>query len=269
MPIPAEIPMAPAAPAPGELALTGERTLPDIPDERYWFERHVAAYRVVAGRARHRTVLDAGCGEGYGLRLLADAGARRVIGVDLDPTVVAHVERRYAAADPRIEAMAAELGSLPLDDGEVDLAVSLQVIEHLWDIPAYLDSLRRVTRPGGEIVIATPNRLTFTPGSDTPVNPFHVREFTAGELRTELAAAGLHVVAVFGLHHGPMLRTAERLLRRPLPEALGATPAARWPRWVRALVHRVDADAFRITADDLDASLDVIAVCRVPRDGRT
>ncbi len=249
--------------APSGLVLTGERTLPGIPEETYWYERHVVAYALVAARAPGCTVLDAGCGEGYGLRMLADAGAERVVGVDLDETVVAHVRATYADADPAIEVHAAELMTLPLGDDEVDLAVSFQVIEHLHDIPGYLRSLRRVTRPGGEVVIATPNRLTFTPGSDVPVNPFHTREFTAGELADELTAAGLTVTEVLGVHHGERLRAVEAQHARPLTDLLTASAPTDWPAWLRALVESVTVDDFEVRADDLDASLDLVAVCRV------
>jgi SAM-dependent methyltransferase len=252
---------------PTPLVLTGERTLPGIADERYWFERHVVAYDLAAELVREldaAVVLDAGCGEGYGLAILADAGARRVVGVDLDPDVVAHVSRRYAARDARIEVHRAELRELPLGPGEVDLTVSFQVIEHLHDIPGYLRALARATRPGGTVVIATPNRLTFTPGSDTPVNPFHTREFTAAELRDELAAADLVVDDVLGVHHGPALRDAEARAGRPLTDVLTATAPEGWPRWVRDLVHRVEASWFHTSDEDLDASLDLVAIAHVP-----
>jgi SAM-dependent methyltransferase len=256
------------------LVLTGERTLPGIPDERYWFERHVVAYTLAADHVRAQraaaagpTVLDAGCGEGYGLAMLADAGAARVIGADLDAATVAHARRTYAAGDPRIEVVAAELMSLPLAADEVDLTVSFQVIEHLHDIPGYLRSLRRVTRPGGEVLLATPNRLTFTPGSDTPVNPFHTREFTAAELAHELTAAGLHVDRVLGVRHGPRLTAAERHLGAPLPDLLGATPAEDWSPALRTIVHATRAEDFEVADTDLDTSLDLVAMCRVDDGG--
>ena len=255
---------APGAPRPSALTLTGERTLPGIPEETYWYERHVVAYRLAAPLAAGRTVLDAGCGEGYGLAMLADGGARRVVGVDLDAAVVAHVDTTYAAAHPAIEAHAAELMALPLADDEVDLTVSFQVIEHLHDIPGYLASLRRVTRPAGEVLIATPNRLTFTPGSDVPVNPFHTVEFTADELTDELEAAGLEVVEVLGVHHAPRLRAVEEQHGRPLTELLTATAPGVWPAWLRELVESVRAATdFEVRGDDLDASLDLVARCRV------
>jgi SAM-dependent methyltransferase len=260
-----------SASAPPELVLTGERTLPGIPEETYWFQRHVVAYRLAQARVAGEAVLDAGCGEGYGLAILAAGDARRVVGVDLEPRVIDHVRATYAVRTPAIEAHAAELMSLPLADDEIDTTVSLQVIEHLHDIPGYLRSLRRVTRPGGEVLIATPNRLTFTPDSDVPVNPFHTREFTADELAAELRAAGLEVVSILGVHHGRILRLVETVTRRTLPELLAAALPEDWPRWLRALVTRVTPDWFELRPDDLDHSLDLIAVCRVPRqlEGRT
>ena len=246
--------------------LTGERTLPGIPDERYWFERHVVAYRVAVAHldSARCTVLDAGCGEGYGLAMLADAGAARVIGVDLEPAVVAHAAGTYGAVDPRIEVLEAELGALPLADDEVTLTVSFQVIEHLHDIPAYLASLRRVTCPGGRILLATPNRLTFTPDSETPLNPFHTREFTAAELHDELTTAGLEVTEMLGVHHGPALRAVEEAHGETFPSLITATSPDRWPPELRAIVHAVRADGFEIRTDELNASLDLLAICTVP-----
>jgi SAM-dependent methyltransferase len=255
---------ASSPPDPPPLILTGERTLPGIPDERYWFERHVVAYRLACQRVAGRTVLDAGCGEGYGLRMLADAGASRVVGADLDDATVAHATATYGG-DPRIEVHRAELMDLPLADDGIDLTVSFQVIEHLHDIPGYLRSLARVTRPAGEVWIATPNRLTFTPDSDTPVNPFHTREFTADELADELTAAGLEVDTVLGIRHGPALRAIERLARRPFTDLITTGPPDTWPGWARRIVHRVTADHFAVSSDDLDTSLDLLAIARVPR----
>ena len=260
---------SPGAAGSSKLQLTGERTLPGIWHETYWFERHVVAYRLAADLVRQQdppaTVLDAGCGEGYGLAILAAGGAQRVVGADLDPEVAAHARQRYAVADPRVEVVTAELRELPLADGEVDLTVSFQVIEHLHDVPGYLASLSRVTRPGGRVVIATPNRLTFTPDSDVPVNPFHTREFTAAELAAELTRAGLDVVSIVGVHHGPRLRAVELAARRPLPDLLAARPPEAWPRVLAAVVRRVDASWFRVREDDLDASLDLVAICRTPQ----
>ena len=61
---------------PTPLVLTGERTLPGIPEENYWFCRHLFAYELAAGLGAGR-ILDAGCGEGYGTALLARAAGAK------------------------------------------------------------------------------------------------------------------------------------------------------------------------------------------------
>lgn len=241
------------------LPLTGERTIPGIEHENYWFMRHVAAYRFAASRAQRRAVLDAGCGEGYGTRMLAET-ADRVVGVDIVGAVVAHARSAY----PDITFVQADLCDLPFPDGDVDLAVSLQVIEHLPDIPRFVAEMARILRPGGEFVCATPNRLTFTPGGDSPVNPFHTREFTAAELH-ETLAEHFTVRTILGVHHGPRLRAVERVTRRSLPELLLEAPPEHRPRWTQAVVRRVRPADFRLEATDVDASLDLVAVAAVPR----
>lgn len=240
----------------GGLPLTGERTAPGIVHENYWFARHVAAYTLAARRARGVVVLDAGCGEGYGTRILAGAAAR-VLGVDRVPDVVAHARRAYPEAD----LLVADVCDLPLADESVDLVVSLQVIEHVAAPDRLVAEAARVLRPGGELLCATPNRVTFSPGAAAPTNPFHIREFTAGELFEELSRA-LSVTGVLGLHHGPRLRALERLARRGLPNLLLATPPDAWPRWLRAAVARVRPADFRWRGTH--GSLDLLALGRRP-----
>lgn len=267
----------PTGPAHGpSLPLTGERTVPGVPEEAYWFARHVVAYRWAAGHVRGAaTVLDAGCGEGYGLALLAASlppsaapgSGGTVIGVERDPTVAAHARRRYAAVDPRVRVVEADLAALPLPDDGVDLAVSLQVVEHLDDVHGALAELARVVAPGGTVVVTTPNRLTFSPGRTVPLNPFHVREFTADELAVVLERAGLVDVEVGGVHHGPRLARTATERGVDLGAALVATAPDGWPAWLAALVPTVTDDDFVVHgADvaDVAASLDLAAVARVP-----
>src|SRR5258708_40104803 len=123
-------------PAPGDtspaadavLMLTGERTIPDLDIENYWFRRHEVAYERLATRCAGRDVLEAGCGEGYGADLIAGV-ARRVVAVGYDAAAVAHVRGRY----PRVEAVQANLAQLPLPDAAVDVVVNCQVTEHRWE----------------------------------------------------------------------------------------------------------------------------------------
>jgi 2-polyprenyl-3-methyl-5-hydroxy-6-metoxy-1,4-benzoquinol methylase len=71
------------------LSLTGERTLPDVPAENYWYRRHLVVYRWIAERCRGLDVVDLACGEGYGTDVLASRAAR-VTGVDANPEAHDH-----------------------------------------------------------------------------------------------------------------------------------------------------------------------------------
>ena len=67
------------------LELTGERTLPDVPEENYWYRRHLAVYRWIAERCAGLRVVDMACGEGYGSARARRARRRTWSGVDANP----------------------------------------------------------------------------------------------------------------------------------------------------------------------------------------
>ena len=83
------------------LPLTGERTLPDVPEENYWYQRHLVVYRWIARRIAGLRVVDMACGEGYGSDVLAAAGAAAVVGVDANPEAHEHARLRYVRPNLR------------------------------------------------------------------------------------------------------------------------------------------------------------------------
>jgi SAM-dependent methyltransferase len=240
-------------PATAPLTLTGERTLPGIAVENYWFRRHDVAYSALAPFCLGATVIDAGCGEGYGADRIAGV-AGTVIGVDYDPTTVAHLARTY----PRVRPVRGNLVALPFADGVADVVASLQVIEHLWDQPAFLAECRRVLRPAGTLLLSTPNRLTFSPGN-TPLNPFHVRELAADELVQLLDGAGFQLSRLLGLRHGRRLRRLDRHYGSFIDAQL-AGPAATWHPALRQDVAAVRESDFELRRDELASCLDLVAV---------
>jgi SAM-dependent methyltransferase len=232
------------------LPLTGERTVPGVAREQYWFARHEVVYRWLAPQCPGQTVLEAGSGEGYGAALLQASGAR-VIAVDYDQTAIEHSARTYPLPHVR-----ANLAALPF--ASVDAVVSLQVIEHLWDLPGFLRQIRRIAQWAA---LSTPNRLTFSPGvarGQKPTNPFHVEEFDAEQLESLVREAGFTDVRLFGVHHG------SRLQQRPalISEQIDAALAGVWPADLEQFVASVTAADFAIHAEDLDASLDLVVIAR-------
>ncbi|KHF45770.1 class I SAM-dependent methyltransferase [Saccharomonospora viridis] len=243
------------------LHLTGERTVPGVPEENYWFRRHEAAYHALVPFCRDAVVLEAGCGEGYGAALLAEHAAR-VVAIDYDEPTTRHVAKRY----PGVGVVRGNLAFLPVRTGSIDVVANLQVIEHLWDQEGFLAECHRVLRPGGRLFVTTPNRLTFTPDSDTPLNPYHTRELSPSELDQLLREAGFTVESLRGLRHGPALAELDRrhggsIIEAQLDVVLGSLPGqAVWPRSLLADVEAVTAADFELHDDDLDDTLDLIAL---------
>lgn len=235
------------------LTLTGERTLPGIAAENYWFRRHEVAYAWLSPWCLGARVLDAGCGEGYGAAALRRV-ASSVVAFDYDAAVVAHVGATYAG----IEAVRGDLQRMPFADGAFEVVVNLQTIEHLHDQPGFVRECARVLRPSGTLVVTTPNRLTFSPGRETPLNPFHTRELSPAELR-DLLAPEFTVTRMLGIRHGRRIRRWERH-HGPLVDAQLASSPDGWPARLRGFVARLTARDFDVTTDDLDTSLDLLAV---------
>jgi SAM-dependent methyltransferase len=232
--------------------------------ENYWFRRHEVVYRRLADRCRGRAVLEAGCGEGYGADLIAGV-ANHVIGLDYDEPAVAHVRARY----PRVDMRHGNLAALPLSEGAVDVVVNFQVIEHLWDQSQFVSECFRVLRPSGLLMVSTPNRITFSPGSDTPLNPFHTRELNAAELTELLVAAGFTVASMLGVFHGSRLRELDAkhggsIIDAQIARALADAP---WSPELLADVSSVTTDDFDLldAADrEIDESLDLVAIAVRP-----
>ena len=236
------------------LPLTGERTAPGIPEENYWFQRHVVAYEWALEHVAGRRVLDAGCGEDYGTDLLATV-ATEAVGVDYEEPVL----RRAAALYPRARFETANLIALPFTDDSFEAVVSMQTIEHLHSPQEFLAECRRVLAPDGVLIITTPNRLTFSP--DGLRNPFHTFEFAPDELRAAIAQH-FSQAEMFGTFHAAGLRAFEATLQTSLPERLIEQQASEWSERLRAKVTSISPQDFTIKARKLDECLDLVALAR-------
>jgi SAM-dependent methyltransferase len=261
------LPDVPHPPAGPDLPLTGERTIPGLDVENYWYRRHEVVYQRLARHCAGRDVLEAGCGEGYGADLIA-AVAHRVTAVDYDEATVAHVRTRY----PHVEVIHGNLAELPLPDRSFDVVVNFQVIEHLWDQPQFVRECARVLRPSGLLMMSTPNRITFSPGRDVPINPFHTRELNAAELTALLSDAGFTSVSMSGVFHGWRLQEMDARHGGSLIDAqvARAVAGAPWPADLLADVSTVAAADFDLVpagadpARHIDASLDLVALAVRP-----
>jgi SAM-dependent methyltransferase len=241
------------------LALTGERTLPDVPEENYWYRRHLVVYDWIAARAGGRRVVDLACGEGYGSAVLART-AQEVVGVDANPEAFEHARLKYSAPNLRFERDMVELWS-----GDVDCVVFLQTIEHIQDPDAMLAHIRELVGPDGLAFVSTPNLLTLAPaGAESSGNPWHLREYRAEEFRA-LCERAFGRVELLGLFHARKLRAHELALRAGWDRVHAALRVTRpfYDRFTPAISER----DFALRPRDLDRALDFLAVLRAPRSG--
>lgn len=166
---------------------------------------HLRAYDEAVGHAVGRDVLDIGCNTGYGtIRFTPVAG--RVVGVDVSPRAIDAARQR--APDGRPEFVLTSGFELPFPDDTFDLVTSFQVLEHVPDPLAYLREIERVARPGGTVILATPNAATRLYPGMTPWNRFHVHEYVATELR-DLLTAVFPQVRIRGMFGTPTLYETE------------------------------------------------------------
>ena len=142
--------------------------MPDVQHGEVVHAEHLVRYLVAAELAPDRRVLDAACGEGYGTSLLASAGARSAVGVDLDESTIAHAAVRHAGT----EFVRGDVRQLPFEEGAFDLVVSFETIEHVRDAGAVIDEFRRVLAGDGLLLASTPNKHRYL-----VENEFHEREF--------------------------------------------------------------------------------------------
>jgi 2-polyprenyl-3-methyl-5-hydroxy-6-metoxy-1,4-benzoquinol methylase len=239
------------------LALTGERTLPDVPEENYWYRRHLVVYEWIAEQVRGRSAVDMACGEGYGADILARA-ASAVVGVDANPEAHEHARLRYTRANLRYVRDLVEHFSEP-----ADAIVFLQTIEHLEDPGAVLEHFRSLIGERGAVFVSTPNVLTLAPrGAPRSDNPWHIHEYRRAEFE-ELCRAHFKTVELYGLFHARKLRAHELALRLgwdTVHARLGLT--RRFYDWFTPAIASRDFQLRAARDADMDRALDFIAVCR-------
>jgi SAM-dependent methyltransferase len=244
------------------LELTGERTLPDVPAENYWYRRHLAVYEWIAARSAGLRVVDLACGEGYGSEVLSRSAAS-VVGVDANPEAHEHAQLRYVRQNLTFERDLVETYGRP---GCCDTVVFLQTIEHVHDPVAVLEHFHQILAPGGVAYVSTPNLLTLAaPGAEKSDNPWHLKEYRAVEFEA-LCVSVFGSVELFGLFHARKLRLHALALKLgwdALHPRLGLTKPF-YDRFTPA----ISAADFALRAAGpagalrLDGALDFVAVCR-------
>jgi SAM-dependent methyltransferase len=255
---------------------TGERFIPEVMGGLLIEAEHVIRYALAARMCAGQEVLDAGCGVGWGTRLLLDSGAAGVSSIDIDLEAVEDARRRA----PEAEIRQGDLAELPWPDQTFDLVVCFEALEHVHQQDQVLDELARVLRPAGILMVSSPNPRVYPAG-----NPFHVHELTPEELQAAVQSRLTHVSllhqheqmasvlvppgALEGDHPGPAvteLRVVHRLTAGSDPYSLVVASRAALPP-LPVIIGCAPSVAQQLVADRTQALNGMLEHVRLLQDG--
>ncbi len=194
-------------------------------DSHWWFRgRRAVIWALLrrAGLADAPRILDAGCGTGRNLVEFGELGPAS--GVDPSQEAIELCRRRGLD-----NVQCAGLEQLPFGDGEFDLVLALDVVEHVEDDVAALRELRRVAAPGGVVLLTVPAYQWMWSQHDIQLR--HFRRYTSRVLAERVRDAGLVVSAstyfnTIMLPGAGAVRLASRLAGRYRSSASGGSSAA-------------------------------------------
>lgn len=123
-------------------------------------EGHKKRYEFALPYAKGKKVIDVACGFGTGSKMLAEV-AESVVGVDLSEEELGFARPNYEGGN--LKFLKEDATKMPVPDNSFDLAVSFETIEHLDAVEQsdFLKELRRVVRPGGVILLSTPDHYVW------------------------------------------------------------------------------------------------------------
>lgn len=156
---------------------------------------HRARYLWAADILGHGgAILDVACGTGHGSEVLAHRGS--VTGIDIDAGAVQTAKSRAGGTF-----IQSSVPPIPLGSCTFDAVVSFETIEHIGPDAELISEFARVLRPGGSLIISSPNRAVTSPDGEIG-NQFHVREYTLSELTALVTEKGFEVVEILGQGRG-------------------------------------------------------------------
>lgn len=165
-------------------------------------------------------ILDVGCGSGWMSARLSDCGS--VTGVDLSSGVLDIAQQKF----PRVRFIAGDFMTMVLPAGHVDVAVSLEVLAHVADQPAFLARLAELLKPGGLLMLSTQNRFVFERLEGiSPLAPGLIRRWVDLTEARRLIEAHFHIETITTIvpqgHRGVLRLVNSPKLNRLLAAVFG------------------------------------------------
>lgn len=234
--------------------------------EHWWFRwrfrliQDVLDHLELPGNAR---MLDAGCGTGQMLKTLQRRGS--AVGLDISPEAIS-----FAASRGAENLVLGTVTAPPFPEGSFDVALALDVIEHVDDDRAMLNGLRSLVKPNGAVVITVPAFESLW-GEHDVIN-HHRRRYRVGELRDRLGRAGLEVdrVTYCNTTLFPLvcvMRWSQRLVRRlrPARSDQANSDLHGYPKIINEVLYRLMLLETRVLRRvDMPFGVSILAIARRP-----
>ncbi len=234
--------------------------------------RHKIAYMFAEKFIKDKIVIDTACGSGYGSYHLITSGAKKVTGTDISKKAIEYARQRYKVDNLRFEVMDAT--KLNFDDDTFDVFTSFQTIEHIKNVDKFLTEIKRVLKKTGTALISTPNKITYSPNTSEPENPFHIKEYYLDEFKY-LLNNYFDCVNILGVSQSQKIEKLEKsfeysikknflgfLKKLNLSFLLNIIPKKIRNSLRNKLNKNVGISDFMITELNPDKALDFMAICK-------
>lgn len=236
---------------------------------------HKAVYEFVSRYCHKKIVLDAGCGQGWGSGLVAKV-AKKITAIDIDESSLNFARNKFTFKNLLFRKD--NLENLNSIKKNPNIIICLQTIEHLNKPHKFLESVVRLLKSNGVLIISTPNKL-----SDHIPSPYHIKEYSETEIRKLLSNYFKHV-KLFGLYEDKSLKKVmdERRKKNKLLLRIDILHINRFlPKFLRSIIFitgskfvgmfvkksmkdnfkKIETKNFNIKGGITKNALDIIAVC--------
>jgi SAM-dependent methyltransferase len=197
------------------MEFSGERYVPGIEGLEEIYAEHMSRYVFASRMARSKSVLDVGCGCGYGTHHMALAGSATTLGTDISAEAIEFAKANHQV--PGLHFAVMDAYHLALGPS-FELVTCFEVIEHVEDPERALEQISGAMADRGILLISTPNKENYVAGGEAGSNPFHHREYCEDEFR-DLLRSHFRSVTIYGQHWSESMilkpRTAEKVPSNP------------------------------------------------------
>jgi len=177
---------------------------------------HISRY-ILASKLASGLVLDCASGSCYGSSILRRSNAvDSVISVDINRDVLQYGKMVY-----NTNCVHANATRLPFREISFNSVVSIETLEHIEDLKAFLSNIKFVLKKGGGLILSTPNKLYTSPFTPKPLNPYHMNEYYLGPLLKFLNSWGFKASNIYGGRKVSSLELIRRIFGSLLKFLLG------------------------------------------------